>query len=244
MAELLKALRRGEKELVAALEADSSSIDAAAESETIGSGSAILHAANEGKFKAMEVLLSYGADVRSASSTGVNVVDCLSSRPEAQAVKLLEAVLAKWISFEDLGEMLNSPRLGRTPLMSAVFAPNLHSSELLLSFRANASYALEDGSCALDLAAQCGGRRGHDLVRLLLDAAADPNVGAIGPLFLAVQVQNLSESMTHSQAYLLLYIATPLQNPGFHKQQYDSKFRGGTMYIYIYISYPPRNTHA
>ena len=190
--ELLKALRSGEKELVAALEADSSSIDAAVESENIGSGSVILHAANEGKFKAIEVLLSYGADVRSSSSTGVNVVDCLSFRQEAQAVKLLEAVLAKWTSFEDLEEMLNTPRLlGRTPLMSAVFAPNLHSSELLLSFRANASYALEDGSCALDLAAQCGGRRGHELVRLLLDAAADPNVGAIGPLFLAVQVRSL-----------------------------------------------------
>ena len=42
--------------------------------------------------------------------------------------------------------------------------------------------AADVGSSALDLAAQTGGRRGQRLVALLLEAMADPNVGAIGDL--------------------------------------------------------------
>ena len=132
-------------------------------------------------------------------------MDYLCFRPDTTP-ELIDLLLQKWISNfgdEDCKSMLNSVRIHRTPLMSAVFAPNVAVSKVLLSYGAKASYATEDGSCALDLAAQTGGRDGHRLVSLLLDANADPNVGAIGPLFLAVQendeisVQNLLSARAH-----------------------------------------------
>lgn len=173
----------------------------------MGQCSLLVHAGYAGCFEVIEMLMSYDANLRSKAKNGGNVVDCLCFRPDTTP-ELIDLLLQKWISNfgdEDCKSMLNSVRIHRTgtPLMSAVFAPNVAVSKVLLSYGAKASYATEDGSCALDLAAQTGGRDGHRLVSLLLDANADPNVGAIGPLFLAVQendeisVRNLLSARAH-----------------------------------------------
>lgn len=150
---------------------------------TLGKSNLLIHAAYLGQFQVVNTLLSH-ADLRAVAENGGNVVDWLCFRSDTTA-DCLASVLQKWtkkFGESDMKSMLNSTRMKQgTPLMCAVFAPNVAVTQLLLRSAADV------GSSALDLAAQTGGRRGQRLVALLLEAMANPNVGAIGPLFLAVQ---------------------------------------------------------
>ncbi|CAK8987482.1 Ankyrin repeat and SOCS box protein 3 (ASB-3) [Durusdinium trenchii] len=194
---LLSALRKGHDTLLEALQ-EVGGLEELPEEDCgeLGRCSLLIHAAYAGDCQAVETLVSHGADFRSLSGAGGsgsvgNCIDWLCWRQEPRVAQTLELLLARWaeqFSEAEVKTMLNTPRhLSRTPLMNAVFAPNVASTEVLLRHGADAAYAGEDGSCALDLAAQLGGSRGSKLVQMLLEAHADPNVGSIGPLFLAAQ---------------------------------------------------------
>eukprot|EP00913_Durusdinium_trenchii_P000313 g286.t1 len=192
---LLSALRKGHDTLLEALQ-EPDRVDPLQDCGELGRCSLLIHAAYAGDCQAVETLVSHGADFRSLSGAGGsgsvgNCIDWLCWRQEPRVAQTLELLLARWaeqFSEAEVKTMLNTPRhLSRTPLMNAVFAPNVASTEVLLRHGADAAYAGEDGSCALDLAAQLGGSRGSKLVQMLLEAHADPNVGSIGPLFLAAQ---------------------------------------------------------
>eukprot|EP00435_Cladocopium_sp_Y103_P030961 s1471_g7.t1 len=156
---------------------------------TLGKSNLLIHAAYLGQSKVVETLLPH-ADLRAVAGNGGNVVDWLCFRSDTTA-DFLASVLQEWTNKfgeSDAKSMLNSTRMKQgTPLMCAVFAPNVAVTQLLLRSAADAGLCSDHGSSALDLAAQTGGSRGQRLVTLLLEAMADPNVGAIGPLFLAVQ---------------------------------------------------------
>ena len=101
----------------------------------LGRCNLLIHAAYLGQFQVVETLIANHADLRAVSEKGGNVVDWLCFRSDTKA-EFLQAVLQKWtenFGESDLKSMLNHARIIQgTPLMCAVFAPNVAVAQLLL----------------------------------------------------------------------------------------------------------------
>ena len=101
---------------------------------TLGKSNLLIHAAYLGQFQVVDTLLPH-ADLRAVAENGGNVVDWLCFRSDSRA-DFLASILQKWTNKfgeSDMKSMLNSTRMKQgTPLMCAVFAPNVTVTELLL----------------------------------------------------------------------------------------------------------------
>jgi hypothetical protein len=108
---------------------------------TLGKSNLLIHAAYLGQFQVVNTLLSH-ADLRAVAENGGNVVDWLCFRSDTTA-DCLASVLQKWtkkFGESDMKSMLNSTRMKQgTPLMCAVFAPNVAVTQLLLRWESSSS---------------------------------------------------------------------------------------------------------
>lgn len=129
-------------------------------------------AAEEGHVSEVEALLSRGADANEKDVHGLTPLVRASRRGHVGVVKSLLAGGAD-------PNLMDGPatRPGWTPLMNAVHKGQLPVVRLLIAAGADVGRAGADGTTALMLAS---GEESAEMVRVLLDAGADPRPGKRG----------------------------------------------------------------
>jgi ankyrin repeat protein len=175
-------------------------------------GQTPLHIAVENGFQAVvEVLLASNANVNAQIGSGVTPLFLAAGRDNPKIVSLLLAHKAD----------VNTPdQSGMTPLINAVYSGHPENVKLLLAAGANPNLVGSDDNSVVT-GGRSGGRRGGglsaiegrtalsfaadrgtpEMVKLLLDAKADPNGGKLNaPLFSAIQKQAVASAELLLQA--------------------------------------------
>jgi ankyrin repeat protein len=81
---------------------------------------------------------------------------------------------------------------GETPLISAVTKDNVEAAKLLIDKRANLAALNKRGESALMLASKNGWPEGAQIVRMLLDAGADPNLASSSGVTALMSAENFN----------------------------------------------------
>lgn len=160
---LMHAVEHGHTDAVRLLLEAGADVNATATWGLTGERTALMLAAEKGNVDILALLLAHGAHINAVDETGQSALMFAAVAGNLACVEHLAAQGAE-INARDMD--------GADALMLAALNGRADVVRFLLARGVDANAVDEEGDSALDYAAQCDGKRGEEIVRLLRDAGA------------------------------------------------------------------------